>query len=581
MLDEFGQADDPRRGLVQRLGEDEYGRLVVLGARTVEIAHEALITQWPWLAARLNADANDVRRLDRLTMRSKEWIAAPDDERFGYLATGVERELFEGLAERRPDWLSSVDHDFVDSSNRSYLAAIEERKAQYKAARRNASLALTALASLDAERRPMNAAKLALAAWPRNVKDEMPKLKETLDVLIRILPSLRLRRILNCAANFVAFNPDGSQIATTSLRSNEAQILNANSGTLVVTLKGHEGPVTSAAFSRDKLRIVTASMDNTARVWDTASGDEIAVLRGHQNWVRSAAFSPDDTRVVTASDDGTARVWDLASGKEIITFTRHRSGSRSRAFDPDGMPLDEGSSVRCAAFSPDGTNVVTASDDKTVRVWGTVSVRSEQTNLWSRFVIALRKLMLAEKFDRDDVVFWSRVIGLRKLAEKFGRDEVVLTHDEAVYSAAFSPDGNRVVTASADDTVRIWDPVSGNQLIALIGHTGQVNSAAFSSDGTFVVTASDDKTARLWDAGSGQEIAALRGHQEEVSFAALSPDGRQIITASSDQIRLWDAFWAKCIAILQGHEDPRLIPLARAARLVCESLLSRGTRLRA
>ncbi len=78
--------------------------------------------------------------------------------------------------------------------------------------------------------------------------------------------------------------------------------------------------------------------------------------------------------------------------------------------------------------------------------------------------------------------------------------------------AAFSGDGKRVVTASQDDTARIWDAESGKEIAVLKGHTGGVNTAAFSGDGKRVVTASDDKTARIWDAESGKEIAVLKGH---------------------------------------------------------------------
>ncbi len=70
------------------------------------------------------------------------------------------------------------------------------------------------------------------------------------------------------------------------------------------------GPPSSAAFSRNGARIVTASWDGTARVWDAATGRDITVLTGHQDEVYSAAFSPDGSRIVTASADGTARIWD-------------------------------------------------------------------------------------------------------------------------------------------------------------------------------------------------------------------------------------------------------------------------------
>ena len=88
-------------------------------------------------------------------------------------------------------------------------------------------------------------------------------------------------------------------------------------------LKGHDGPVQSAAFSSDGKRVVTASDDKTARIWDAESGKEIAVLKGHDDLVRSAAFSSDGKRVVTASADKTARIWDAESGKEIAVLKGH------------------------------------------------------------------------------------------------------------------------------------------------------------------------------------------------------------------------------------------------------------------
>ena len=90
--------------------------------------------------------------------------------------------------------------------------------------------------------------------------------------------------------------------------------------------------------------------------------------------------------------------------------------------------------------------------------------------------------------------------------------------------AAFSPDGGRVVTASEDNSARIWDAASG-ALIAALEHGDSVTSAAFSPDGGRVVTASADMTARIWDAADGREIVTLKGHQGPVASATFSPDG--------------------------------------------------------
>ena len=129
-------------------------------------------------------------------------------------------------------------------------------------------------------------------------------------------------------------------------------------------------------------------------------------------------------------------------------------------------------------------------------------------------------------------------------------------HEGEVYSAAFSPDGGRVVTASSDNTARLWEATTGAELIVLRGHEGEVYSAIFSPDGSRVVTASSDNTARLWEAATGAELAVLRGHEAEIYSAVFSPDGDRVLTASKDHTaRLWDAATGAKLAVLRGHEE--------------------------
>ncbi len=136
-----------------------------------------------------------------------------------------------------------------------------------------------------------------------------------------------------------------------------------------------------------------------------------------------------------------------------------------------------------------------------------------------------------------------------------GAQLAVLTgHDDRVYSAAYSPDGTRIVTASIDRTARIWDARTGAQLAVLSGHGDRVYSAAYSPDGTRIVTASMDKTARVWDAHTGAQLAVLSGHGARVNSARYSPDGTRIVTASEDKTaRIWDAHTNAPLNVLSGH----------------------------
>jgi eukaryotic-like serine/threonine-protein kinase len=217
---------------------------------------------------------------------------------------------------------------------------------------------------------------------------------------------------------------------------------------------------------------------------------QLAVLSGHNAGLLCAAYSPDGTRIVTASGDKTARVWDVRTGVELVALFGH------------------GGNVLSAAYSPDGTRIVTASIDQTARIWDA----------------------------RTGV----------QLAALSG-------HDDRVWSASFSPDGAYVVTASGDKTARIWDARSGTQITVLSGHGGRVYSAAYSPDGARIVTASYDRTARIWDVHTGAQLAAF-SLSALVRSAAFSPNGNQIVTASGDHIaRIWDARSGKPLAVLLGH----------------------------
>jgi WD40 repeat protein len=115
-------------------------------------------------------------------------------------------------------------------------------------------------------------------------------------------------------------------------------------------------------------------------------------------------------------------------------------------------------------------------------------------------------------------------------------------HTGEVTACAFSPDGSRVLSASDDTTLKLWDAANGRELATLAGHIDKVKACAFSPDGRRVLSASEDKTLKLWDAASGQRLATLAGHTRPVGACAFSPDGSRVLSVGFDKtIRVWDA----------------------------------------
>ncbi|PVH69237.1 hypothetical protein DL98DRAFT_522304 [Cadophora sp. DSE1049] len=221
--------------------------------------------------------------------------------------------------------------------------------------------------------------------------------------------------------------------------------------------------------------------------WNAA----LQTLEGHTNWVTSVAFSPNGTQVVSGSYDKIMRLWDAVTGAALQTLEGHTGP------------------VRSIAFSPDGTQVVSGSYDKTVRLWDAVTGAALQT---------------------------------------------LEGHTNPVTSIAFSSDSTQVVSGSYDQTVRLWDAVTGAALQTLESHTSPVASVAFSPDGTQVVSGSNDETVRLWDAVTGAALQTLEGHTDWVTSVAFSPDGTQVVSGSDDKtVRLWDAVTGAALQTLEGH----------------------------
>jgi len=269
--------------------------------------------------------------------------------------------------------------------------------------------------------------------------------------------------------------------------------------------------------------------------WQQQTHAALKVLRGHLDEVWAAALSPDGTRIVTGSDDRTAIVWDAINGAPLITLKGHLEG------------------IHAVAFSPDGQRIVTGSKDGQAMVWDAttgqplLTLRGHTNQVCSAAFSRDGRRIVTCSGDRTAKV-WDAFTGQYLLTLEGHRD--------LVFCAAFSPDGRWIVTGSADNTARVWDAASGNMLPLLVQHSDFVRGVAFSPDGKRIATACDDQTARVWEMTSGKRLARMSGHSDRVFGVAFSPDGRRIVTAGQDQTaRVWDAESGKELFSLKGHDN--------------------------
>ena len=137
-------------------------------------------------------------------------------------------------------------------------------------------------------------------------------------------------------------------------------------------------------------------------------------------------------------------------------------------------------------------------------------------------------------------------------------------HLGSVNSVAYSPDGQRILTGSADHTAKVWDAANGKQLLTLQGHADGVRSVAYSPDGQRILTGSFDQTANVWDAASGKQLLTRQGHTMGILSVAFSSDGQRILTGSGDKTaKVWNAATPQQVARWQQEEQAAAAHLAQ------------------
>lgn len=449
--------------------------------------------------------------------------------------------------------------------------------------------------------------------------------------------------------NAVTFSPDGQRVVSGS-DDGTAQVWEAATGRHRAQMT-HEDSVRTVAFSPDGQWVVSGSDDGTARVWESETGLEIARMM-HESAVRVVAFDPDGRWVVSGAVSGltqnsgtvSARIWEVATGDEIgretyvrevygvafgphgdwvvtngcdevytnfgqiycrvssvrvwkpapghiLVQAKYRSRVDSVAFSPDGRyaifgvynglaeiwnirsgrivtSTEQYCCVQAVDFSQDGQHVISAGCDRgdpdgscyasSARVWeietGQEIARGIHTGMLTTAAFSPDGQMVVSG-SQDGIV--------RTWEAGTGREVAQMMHNDWVYAVAFSPDGIWIASGGDDDTARVWEAATGRE-VARVMHEGGVKSVAFSPDGRWVVSGSWDGTARVWETKTGQEVARVT-HKHSVDAVAFSPDGRWVISAGCDEIlgssgcirgsaQVWEAQTGRQI-MQMTHED--------------------------
>lgn len=387
---------------------------------------------------------------------------------------------------------------------------------------------------------PQLALLLALEAANITIDANEETPASTQDALYQALFASQLRFTLSGHTDqltTITFSPDGSRIATAG-RDQTAKVWDAVAGQELFTLEQHTRAINSIVYSPDGEMLATGGDDGFVILWNAEFGTRISVLNS-KSPVKDMAFNPDGSRLATVNGDGTVRIWNINARDSLFKLFDHRveltavtynpSGSRFATAGKDsrvviwnaetGSPLSsidlvlenvEGDDpINNLAYSPDGTQLITAHESGVARLW-----------------------------DAQSSEFLMRLTG----------------HASTLTDVNFSPDGSRIITASADGTAKVWEAATGQALFTLIGHVGGITAVSFSPDSATIATASQDASARIWNSTGGLDFTILSGHREPVIDIEMSDDSTIVVTGGQDNTaRVWNSSTGAEIQQFAGH----------------------------
>lgn len=279
-------------------------------------------------------------------------------------------------------------------------------------------------------------------------------------------------------------------------------------------------------------QLALGKSDGVLELRSAKDGALLAELGRHKESLSYVRFDPSGRRVVSASFDRTVKVWDVDERKLLVDFTKHRHPVGGAAFSPDGKLAASCSYER----------------DTTRGVWGIVHVWNPENGELVRTLEGGRKPLIGLEFSPDGSRLaagsWDFCVFVWDVAG--GEPRKCSVPDEGIYNAVddvlWTADGKHVVGASKDKTARVWNAATGELVATLRGHTDAVDKLALSRDGAQLATAGADGVLRLWSTSDWTLKATLRGHADDVVSCAFSADGSTLFSSSADRtLRSWSS----------------------------------------